>query len=337
MEPKLLTRDQFRTGVFQRDNSLCVYCKKPGQDAHHIMERRLFHDGGYYLDNGVTVCGICHLDAESTMLSTEVLREAAKIKTVILPEHLYGDQRYDKWGNPILPNEQRVRGELFEDLSVQKVLEPVLHLFTEKVKYPRTYHLPWSPGATKDDRRLPAEVVASWNHEVVVTEKMDGENTSFYWNDLHARSIDYEPHPSRNQIKALHAQIAHNIPKTFRICCENLTAVHSIYYENLKAFCQVFSIWDGMTCLSWDDTVMYAKLLDLETVPVIYRGIWTDDLQEKILSSIDTTKQEGYVIRPASTFQFREFRTVVGKYVRKKHVQTHGHWMRTKLAYNKVV
>jgi len=49
MSDQLLTRDEFREGVFARDRHTCVNCRKPGVDAHHIMERRLFPDGGYYL------------------------------------------------------------------------------------------------------------------------------------------------------------------------------------------------------------------------------------------------------------------------------------------------
>jgi hypothetical protein len=337
MKHLLLTRDQFRHAVFQRDKNMCVICKSEGQDAHHIMERRLFQDGGYYIANGATVCGDCHIKAEQTLISTEELREKAGIKTLILPEHLYDDQRWDKWANPILENGMRLRGELFDDPSVNKVLTPVLHLFSEKVKYPRTYHVPWSPGATSDDRILPYESLSQWHWEVVITEKMDGENTTFYSNDLHARSLDYEPHPSRSKIKALHAQIGYNIPKGFRVCCENLTAVHSIKYTNLKSICQVFSIWDGLTCLNWDDTVMYADLLGLQTVPFLYRGPWDEILAKELPDYLNLQKQEGYVVRPASSFQMRDFRRVVGKYVRQGHVITHGHWMRSQLEFNEVL
>lgn len=54
----LLTRDDFREFVFKRDNHKCVVCGEPAVDAHHILERRLFHDSGYYLDNGASLCGI---------------------------------------------------------------------------------------------------------------------------------------------------------------------------------------------------------------------------------------------------------------------------------------
>jgi len=79
MTPVLLTRDDFREEVFARDKHTCVHCGQPGVDAHHILERRLFPDGGYYLSNGVTLCGGCHLDAESTGLDCDTLRLDAGI------------------------------------------------------------------------------------------------------------------------------------------------------------------------------------------------------------------------------------------------------------------
>ena len=66
---KLLDRDTFREAVFKRDGYLCVLCKAPAQDAHHIIERRLWPDSGYYLENGVSLCGPCHLKAEMTDVS----------------------------------------------------------------------------------------------------------------------------------------------------------------------------------------------------------------------------------------------------------------------------
>lgn len=119
---KLLSRDDFRSGVFARDGHRCVICKGPAVDAHHILERRLFDSGGYYLSNGASLCEDHHLKAEMTVISVEDLREAAGIAKWTIPSHLYGDQRYDKWGNPVMPNGQRLKGELFWDESVQKVL-----------------------------------------------------------------------------------------------------------------------------------------------------------------------------------------------------------------------
>jgi hypothetical protein len=329
---KLLTRDEFREAVFARDGHRCVICKASTADAHHIIERRLWPDGGYYLSNGASVCGPCHLKAESTEISCDDLRQRCGITRVILPPHLYVDaeQPYDKWGNPILPNGQRLRGELFDDESVQKVLAPVLHLFTSRVKYPRTFHLPWSPGVTDDDRVLDDPDAAFGESRVVVTEKMDGECTTMYRDYLHARSTDYSPHPSRDRVRALHAQIAHDIPEGWRVCGENVYAQHSISYDALPSYFLVFSIWnDRNECLSWEDTQLWSQLLGLAVVPVLYRGLWDNRcvraLDSQMLSQLGGDR-EGYVARLADGFHYRAFRRSVAKYVRANHVQTHGGW-----------
>lgn len=45
----------------------------------------------------------------------------------------------------------------------------------DKIKYPRTMHLPRSPGATADDRIVDKSVLQEVASEpMVVTEKMDG-------------------------------------------------------------------------------------------------------------------------------------------------------------------
>ena len=121
--PKLLTRDQFREQVFARSNHRCVFCGEPAVDAHHILERRLWPDGGYYLENGAAVCGPHHLACERTTYSVEDVRNAAGITRIVVPPHLYDDHIYDKWGNPVLGDGRRGKGELFQDESVRKVLK----------------------------------------------------------------------------------------------------------------------------------------------------------------------------------------------------------------------
>ena len=42
------------------------------------------------------------------------------------------------------------------------------------MKYPRTYHLPYSPGATKDDKKLQAGWFEYYKvKEIVITAKLD--------------------------------------------------------------------------------------------------------------------------------------------------------------------
>lgn len=335
----LLTRDDFRNSVFERDGHKCVICGAPAKDAHHIIERRLWVDHGYYLDNGASLCEQHHMEAEMTTLSCDEIRRAAGITRVVVPPHLYDDTQIDKWGNPILPDGKRLRGELFYDESVQKILGMggVLSEFVTYVKYPRTCHLPWSPGMKNDDRMI-ENLQAFEGKRVIATIKMDGEQTTMYSDYIHARSINSGNHPSRNWAKAIHGQIQGNIPEGWRVCGENLYAKHSIEYGGLPSYLMMFSIWNEKNfCLSWDETVEWAQLLGLPTVPVIYDGIW----DEKTIKGLYTPKYdgnecEGYVVRLADAFPYRDFKYAVGKYVRKNHVVTHGHWMRQQIVPNKL-
>lgn len=325
----LLSREKFNQVVQARDGN-CVMCSKDATAVHHIMERKLWTDGGYYQDNGVCLCDDCHLQAEKTLISCEELRLRAGIKVVLLPPQLPQEGNiYDKWGNEILQSGIRLKGELWWEENVQKVLKEagVLNDFLKYTKYPKTLHLPWSPGLLNDDRVIPTLEHLKALREIVVTVKYDGENTSLYHNHIHARSVDSKNHPSRNWVKALHGQIAHEIPKEFRLCGENLFAKHSIYYEDLRSYFYLFNIWERGEALSWDATTAYAELLRLEVVDVLYRGPFNEDILKGITKDMDLEKTEGFVVRSADSIPVRDWAKVTAKWVRAKHVQTDEFWM----------
>lgn len=327
--PVLLSRDDFREGVFARDGHACVFCKAPATDAHHILERRLWPDGGYYLENGASVCAKHHILCETTEIPVEAVREACGIQRALLPPHLYDDQSYDKWGNPVLPSGQRLRGDLFFDESVQKILQQggVLDLFVKWVKYPRTYHLPWSESVPADDRML-ASLAAFIGKRVIVTEKMDGENSTMYRDYFHARSVDGRSHPSRSWVKGFWGQISSDIPEDWRVCGENLYAQHSIAYQALSTYFMGFSVWNERNvCLGWDETLEWFDLLGITPVPVLYDGIFDELAIRRLWSARDWANREGYVMRLAEPIPYGDFRHKVGKFVRKGHVQAVKHWM----------
>ena len=343
-----LTRDEFREAVFKRDGHLCVICDDTALDAHHILERRLFKPTGLgnKIDNGASLCGTHHIHAEMTILTCDEIREAAGIKTVVLPEHFYEDVEYDKWGNQILKNGTRLKGELFDDESVQKILYQgnVLGDFTHYVKYNRTFHLPYSPGMNRDDRMM-TDTNIFQGQQVMICEKLDGENTSCYTDRVTARSLETSSHPSRNWVKNLWAQFGYNIPVGWRVCGENMFAKHAIHYSKangnaLDTFFYMFSIWDDKNmCLSWDETLEWAELLGLTTVPVYYYGVYDIDVISELNKKMEVNPNtvEGYVIRLAREYHYSEFRDVCGKYVRKNHVQNnHGHWSQQKIIKNEL-
>lgn len=335
----LLSRDTFREKVFDRDGGKCVYCGEPAVDAHHIIDRSLWDNGGFYLDNGVSLCETHHMMAETTEISCAELRSKAKIENVLLPEHFYFDEEYDHWGNIIKPTGARIAGELYHKESVRDTIRKSgnLEKFVPYVKFPRTYHLPSSPGLQNDDKRH--EDVKVFNGlDVVVTAKLDGENTSCYKNYVHARSTDSKNHTSRSWIKAFHSQWKHDIPEGWRITGENLYAEHSIRYVHLESYFYVFGVWNEYNvCLSWEDTKEYVALLNLTTVPLIYKGIFDEgSIQESFKSFCDKSKDpvEGYVVRSSGEIPYGMYRKFVAKWVRANHVQTDQHWMQIPVVKN---
>ena len=210
----------------------------------------------------------------------------------------------------------------------------------QKIKYPRTFHFNWSEEIANDDKILKCTSGFD-NKNVIVTEKMDGENTTLYSSYFHARSLDSAPHLSQSWVKNLHGKIQINIPINWRICGENIYAKHTIFYNNLISYFLVFGIWNNENyCLSWDDTLEYISLLGLHSVPIIYRGKFDKDIIHNTFleycSSLDRNS-EGYVVRIVDRFSYDKFNKVVGKYVRKGHVNDDTHWKYKKIIPNQLI
>ncbi len=210
-------------------------------------------------------------------------------------------------------------------------------MIEKRYKYPRTPHLPWSPGRTKDDR-----VLSNINHfigkPIVATLKMDGECTTMYHDYIHARSINSKDHPSRHWIKAFHASIKDLIYPGWRICGENLYAKHSIEYDDLVSYFLGFSIWtENNICLEWNETLMSFDELGIYT-PDVINSDYTLSLKEidDIFQEKYADKHEGYVVRIFDEFKYEDFDRSVAKYVRKNHVQTDEHWMNKEIIPNKL-
>lgn len=193
-------------------------------------------------------------------------------------------------------------------------------------KYPRTFHLPWSEAVTSDDKVVPS-VAHFEGRQVIVTEKMDGENTTMYRDHIHARSMDSKGGEDRAWVKQFWASIRGEIPEGWRICGENLWAKHSVSYTNLRSYFYGFSLWDADNqAPSWKDTVDYFAMLGITSVPVIYSGVWNEVAIRNLVKDMDLNKTEGYVVRLADSFHYDNFSTSVAKFVRANHVQTGKHW-----------
>ena len=225
---------------------------------------------------------------------------------------------------------------------------------TERFKYSRTMNLPWSGSDSSDDVWW-KDCKNFEGQEIVVTEKMDGECTTIYHDSyVHARSVDTSHHPSRTHVKKLAGEIGYQIPSGYRVCGENLYAYHSIFYTELPAHFLAFGIYDkNNICLSWSDVEELCQLLGIFTVPVIYKGIWdeklirdlwqgkgtyptyeTSVLNPKFPEDFVLCESEGYVVRLAAEFDYKDFSKSCAKYVRENHVKTSTHWMKQKVVPN---
>lgn len=211
------------------------------------------------------------------------------------------------------------------------------------MKYPRTYHLPWSPGATSDDKRLQDGWFDFYKgKEVVFTEKLDGENTAMTHYDVYARSHGAPTRSpwSRNlwdPSDGLYWKINQYIGPNETVYGENLYGEHSIHYDCLSDYWHMFAVNDGNLWYSWDDVKEFAKILGVPHVPELERCVLReegevkeiiDELMEHTSYYACKSGREGVVMRITDSFPIMEFPNYVCKYVRANHVQTDEHWTR---------
>ncbi len=217
---------------------------------------------------------------------------------------------------------------------------------TDSPKYPRTPHLPWSPGSTSDDRRIES-VEPLLCVDIVVTEKLDGSNVCLEAGGCYARSHASAPnHSSFDAFKAFHATIKSLLPENLQIFGEWLYARHSIGYKALPNYFMVFGVRDlnTMKWSSWTEIEMWAEELSVSTVPVLTKEHlnreWKlRDLTESLarLPSRCGGEREGVVVRKAGEFSDGDFGVSVAKFVRANHVQTSDHWKNQEIVRNELV
>ena len=208
------------------------------------------------------------------------------------------------------------------------------------MKYPRTYHLPWSPGATSDDKRLQDGWFDFYKgKEVVFTEKLDGENTAMTHYDVYARSHGAPTRSpwSRNlwdPSDGLYWKIKQSIGLNETVYGENLYGEHSIHYDCLSDYWHMFAANDGNVWYSWDDVAEFAKMLNVPHVPLLHHCVLHQEGEVKEIidelmkhtSFYGLCGREGIVMRVVDSFRIDEFPNYVCKYVRANHVQTDEHW-----------
>ena len=224
----LLTRDEFRESVFKRDAHKCVACGIPATEVHHIIDRAVFKDGGYYTGNGASLCSGCHIKAEKGILTCKEIRESAKISEIVLPDNLDPAKLWDKWGNEIV--EERL------------------------IKYPRTRHLIGS-GLGKNDLEDYVNVEELRGKHLVLEEKNDGANVGLSIVNCELK-LQCRGHflglgndwPEFDQFKVWANtwtdQFWDMLEDRYIMYGEWMIAFHSVFYDLLPHYFMEFDIYD---------------------------------------------------------------------------------------------
>lgn len=213
-------------------------------------------------------------------------------------------------------------------------------------KYNRTLHLPWSKGATNDDK-ITDSVDSLLNVPIIITEKIDGSNTSLEFEGCFARTHASVPtHASFDGLKALHASVKYKIPVNMQLFGEWVFAKHSIEYSELPGYFLLFNVRDlnrQSLWLSWEEVQLWAEEIQVPTVPLLYQGVISSEtLLQELVEGFMTQKsccggiREGVVVRLQSEFSDNMFSKNVMKCVRENHVQTSEHWKNQEIIKNKL-
>lgn len=172
----ILSRREFRERCVDRDDGKCLvpWCSSrvtadpdgPGE-VHHIIERALWDDGGWYAKNGASVCNDHHQYAEENFIPPHAFWRWLDVEP-LTPEGM--PTNINKWG----PDEQR-RGETLDTPPHEDLRE--FH------KYPSTRHLLplyWQSSRGTVEERTGRDDTGLQTVEpflgvpLAITEKMDG-------------------------------------------------------------------------------------------------------------------------------------------------------------------
>ena len=203
-------------------------------------------------------------------------------------------------------------------------------------KYPRTLHLPYSQSVTSDDR-ISDSANSLLGIDIVITEKLDGENCGMTDDGVYARShAAFTTSPWSREVRQLHKlSVEDELGDGVYLFGENMEGIHSIEYTNLTSYFYIFGVRDNNIWIPWNKVEEYSYLLDIPTVPVLFKGVVNTEkeLKDLVMSLVSKPSQlggqiEGIVVRNASLFHNDDFVDNVMKWVRKGHVQTDEHWTR---------
>ena len=229
-----------------------------------------------------------------------------------------------------------VRGEFRNQIGSHWSQGPLLRnkiVVKPTEKYPKTPHLPCSPGQNEDDIQLtPAESDQLSTERIVITEKLDGGNCLLFQGQVFARTHKRPAeHWSFGRTREVYRGICVSFPdiaRRYELYGENMGAVHRIVYNALAHSFYLFAVRDHLSgkWLSFEETESIALHLGVPVAPKVFEGtlsarslqqLLEDEAGQRSRASTDhEVRPEGFVVRYAGSFFDSEFSRSVAKYVR---------------------
>lgn len=141
----------------------------------------------------------------------------------------------------------------------------------EQSKYCRSLHAHISLGTDSDDRFMPDDYISAFADmkQLVLTEKLDGQNDCMKKEGLFARSHAVPTqHPWDKPLQQRWNLIKNDLGD-LQLFGENMYGVHTIEYSKLESYYYIFRARIKDIWLSWEEVKFYAALFDFPTVPEI--------------------------------------------------------------------
>lgn len=359
-------RKKFRETVFDRDDNQCVvpWCEQDADDAHHIVERSLWSDGGYIPNNGVSVCNHHHQYAETNDIPPQAFWLWLGIEDPPLPDSV-DTWQIDKWGDEF-------ETPPWEDLR-------------DRIKYQSSRHLLplyWYDDETVAQERIEHDDTGLESMEdfvgtpLVITHKVDGGNMMIVNdqdNPVRARNGSRPEDTMELMYDDLYwrQEVHEKLPDRLQVFGEWVWAKHSIHYgcdceepcddvgpslseltgvDDERAYFQVFGVYDKKMnlWLSWPEVEKVADELGFPTTPVIYCEDENDEATFeteaearreliKHARNVIDNGGEGIVVRSKFGFHYGQFGRRLGKYVRENHVSDDAeHWSKRTVKVNNI-
>lgn len=362
-------RKQFRHDCKERDKHECIipWCNNSPDEVHHIIERRLWDEGGYIKNNGASVCNKHHRYAEENHIPPQAFWLWADVAPadIPLPDQL-DTIDVNKWGDEFdTPPWEDIR----EDIKYQssRHLLP-LYWHDDTLADERIENQDTELGTLEDFVGIP----------LVITHKMDGGNCMLV-NDIDNPVRARNGSKPEDTMEPLYEpgglyweqEVHQKVPDRLQVFGEWMWAKHSIHYgcdcddpcddvgphlsdlvdyEDDRAYFQVFGVYDKELnlWLSWPRVEEVANELGFPTTPVIYCEDSDDEatFETEAEARQELTKHahrvidnggEGIVVRSKFAYHYSQFGRRLGKYVRENHVDDDAkHWSKRTVEQNQV-